>query len=117
MLFRTVLLSTAMVTGLMFVTADAAFARRGADDAADHVRQGRGADDPVGDVRRGRGADDPVGHDANDDRGGARAAGASGRNGADDPADHDANDDHGVHNPPEVENEPAGDRQRGRGRH
>lgn len=103
MLFRTVLLSTAMVTGLMFVTADAAFARKGADDAADHVRQGRGADDPVG-------------HDANDDRGGDRAARASGRNGADDPPNHDANDDRGVHNPPEVENEPAGDRQRGRGK-
>ena len=51
------------------------FARRGADDAAGHVRRGRGKDDPVGHAarqlapqeiqviaRRGRGKDDPVGH-------------------------------------------------------
>lgn len=40
----------------------AAFARRGADDPAGHVRQCRGCDDAPGDVRQGRGADDPAGH-------------------------------------------------------
>jgi hypothetical protein len=49
-----------------------AFARRGADDPAGHVRgggKGRGKDDPVGHVRgggKGKGKDDPAG----DDRGG-----------------------------------------------
>ena len=37
-------------------------ARRGADDAADHVRQCRGCDDEPGHVRQGRGADDAPGH-------------------------------------------------------
>lgn len=110
-MLRTILLSAAMVAGVGLLSADVAFARRGADDPAGHVRQGRGADDPVG-------------HDAADDRGGARAERARGRNGADDPADHDANDDRvtasaaarGVDNPPEVEVERPGDRQRGRGK-
>ncbi len=46
-----------------------AFARRGADDPAGHVRgggKGRGKDDPAGHVRGGKGKDDPAG----DDRGG-----------------------------------------------
>ncbi len=37
-------------------------ARRGADDAPGHVRQGRGADDAPGHIRRSRGADDAPGH-------------------------------------------------------
>lgn len=55
--------------------AAAAFARRGADDPAGHVRHGRGRDDAPGHVRGGHGADDAAGDDhggksANDDHGG-----------------------------------------------
>ncbi len=77
---------TALALGLTvaastsFLSTDA-FARRGADDPAGHVRGGQGADDPAGHVRRGRGADDPAG----DDRGGRK--GGKGR-GADDGANH-----------------------------
>lgn len=39
-----------------------AFARRGADDPAGHVRQARGADDASGHVRGGHGADDTTPH-------------------------------------------------------
>ena len=108
-MLRSILLSAAMVAGVGLLSADVAFARRGADDPAGHVRQGRGADDPAD-------------HDANDDRGGARGEQGRGRNGADDPADHDANDDRvtglrrGLDDPPGAEHERPGDRQRGRGR-
>ena len=71
-----------------------AFARRGADDPAGHIRQGRGADDVVPEVRQARGADDKTtevrqsrGADdaAGDDRGRGRGRGRGG----DDAPGHD----------------------------
>ena len=91
MSIRTGLLAAAALAVVSFSSADIAFARRGADDPAGHVRQGRGADDTTPEVRGGNGADDPATHDVADDKGGAAAA----RNGADDPANHDVNDDKG----------------------
>ena len=69
----TFLTAPAVISGSPF-HADSAYARRGADDAAGHKRQGRGADDAKGhatitmqdeviqEARRGRGADDAPGH-------------------------------------------------------
>lgn len=54
-----ILLSLAVVTAL---PATSAFAKKGADDPAGHVRHGRGADDPAGHVRHGHGADDATPH-------------------------------------------------------
>jgi hypothetical protein len=59
----------------------------GRDNPSPSVSTGAGVDDRGG-LRNG--SDDPAGHDANDDKGGQRAAGVS-----DDPAGHDANDDKG----------------------
>ena len=53
-----------------------AFARKGADDAAGHVRQGRGTDDTPGHIRGGHGADDPAGDDRGGKRGGKRKGGS-----------------------------------------
>lgn len=50
------------------LSAPIAQARRGADDAPGHVRQGRGADDAPGRVRQGRGADDTPGDDRQNSR-------------------------------------------------
>ncbi|HEX2592301.1 MAG TPA: hypothetical protein VHL34_12435 [Rhizomicrobium sp.] len=81
------------------VAREAAPARHGADDGANHdvgergQHRGRGGDNTSTDDRgqhRGRGADDGANHDANDDR-----AAAAPRRGADDGATHDAKDDKG----------------------
>lgn len=51
----------AVIEGSPF-KATAAFARKGADDPAGHVRQGRGADDGVGHKRRCRGCEHGASH-------------------------------------------------------
>lgn len=56
----------------------AAFARRGADDPAGHVRGGKGKDDGANHKRQG--ADDPAGH--------VRGGGGKGRGGKDDGPNH-----------------------------
>ena len=115
---RSTLFTAAAVAILSLSVTGAAFAKRGADDAAGHVRHG-GADDAAGhDAADDNGIDNPATHDVADDKG------------VDNPATHDVNDDKGVDaaakvattargadNAPEVEvqqPEAPKDRQRGR---
>jgi hypothetical protein len=72
----TLLIATAAILAAPLLTADLAFARRGADDPVGHVR-GEGAGHTSLFIKKGlmqmarRSADDSAGHDANDDKGGA----------------------------------------------
>lgn len=88
-------------SGLPRLEGAQAFARKGADDPAGHVRQGRGADDRPGDDRGGRakGSDDKGGKSRGDDHGsrsggddhggrGRGGEGGKGRGGHDDGAGH-----------------------------
>ncbi len=101
----TLMIATAAIFTAPILSADLAFARRGADDPIGHVR-GEGAShtslqatEELMQLAR-KGADDPAGHDANDDRGGAnngnkgggrnkpRVPGGSGCDSAHDIAEH-----------------------------
>jgi hypothetical protein len=129
---RSTLFTAAAVAILSLSVAGAAFAKRGADDAAGHVRHG-GADDAAGhDAVDDNGIDNPATHDVADDNGIDNPAthDVGDDNGVDNPATHDVNDDKGVDaaatvaatargadNAPEVEvqqPEAPKDRQRGR---
>jgi hypothetical protein len=102
----TLMIATAAIFAAPLLTADLAFARRGADDPIGHVRgEGAGhtslqANQELMQLAR-KGADDPAGHDANDDKGGAnntkddnsggrrpRVPGGSGCDNAHDVAEH-----------------------------
>lgn len=81
---KTIAVFAAAMT-LTALSTDLAFARRGADDPAGHIRQGRGRDDGVGHtwlqtkpflLLARRGADDPVGH-TRQNRGRGRDDGAN----------------------------------------
>ena len=111
---RSTLFTAAAVAILSLSVTGAAFAKRGADDAAGHVRHG-GADDPAThDVLDDKGVDNPATHDVLDDKGVDNPAthDVADDKGVDNPATHDVSDDKGVDTVPEVER--PRDRQRGR---
>lgn len=106
----TMFIAAAAIVTVPLLSADLAFARRGADDPIGHVR-GEGAghasviteDGLLQMARRGRGADDPVGHVRGEGAGHASTITVDGlmqlaRRGADDGPNHDANDDRGGRN-------------------